>query len=336
MTAADHLTAEEVATALRTMWRIRGFEEAVRRLHGAGRLPGFMHVAVGQEAVPAGVGLVLRKEDLTTSPHRNHGHVIAKGASLSAMFGEMFGRAGGLCRGKGGSLHFADVERGAMGANGIVAAGMPIALGLAFAGARQGLDRVVVAYVGDGALVNGTSHETLNLAALWRAPLVIVREDNQYAESTPRRDYQAIPDVVRHVESYGIAARDVDGMDVEDVTRAARWAVDHARMGRGPAFLQCATYRWYGHNIGDPGAYRSQDEVAAWKERDPVAILARRAVERGIVSMAGLTAMEAQVQQEVDDGIAAAQAMADPPDAWALEDLFTTPALAGLAGGDRP
>lgn len=336
MTASHHLVATEVRAALRTMLRIRGFEEAVRRLHGEGRLPGFMHVAVGQEAVPTGVGLALRPDDLTTSPHRNHGHVIAKGSSLIPMFGEMFGRAGGLCRGKGGSLHFSDVAHGAMGANGIVAAGMPIALGLAFAGVRQGLDRVVVAYVGDGALVNGTSHETLNLAALWRVPLVVVREDNQYAESTPRRDYLAIPDVVRHVESYGIVARDVDGMDVEEVAHAARWAVDHARSGLGPAFLQCATYRWYGHNIGDPGAYRSPDEVAKWRARDPVDVVRARALERGVATMEQVASLEAEVRREVDDAIAEAEAMPEPPEEWAFEDVFTTPSLARLAGANRP
>jgi TPP-dependent pyruvate/acetoin dehydrogenase alpha subunit len=318
------------------MWLIRGFEEAVRALHGRGRLPGFMHVSVGQEAVPAGVTLALRPSDLTTSPHRNHGHVIARGAPVDRMFAEMLGRATGLCRGKGGSLHLAHAASGAMGANGIVAAGMPIALGLALGHARQGRDTVVVAYVGDGAIATGTSHETLNLAALWRVPLVVVREDNQYAESTPHRDYQAMPDVVRYVESYGMPARAVDGNDVEAVAAAARWAVGHARGGGGPAFLQCATYRWYGHNIGDAGAYRPAGEVAAWRARDPIALLRERLVERGAATDAALETIEDEVAAAIAAAIEVAGAAPEPPGAWAFEDVFADPALHGLAGADRP
>lgn len=330
------LAPDDIRRAYTTMLLIRGFEEAVRTLHSRGELPGFMHVSIGQEAVPAGVSLALRPDDLVTSPHRNHGHVIAKGAPLEGMFGEMLGRAGGLCRGKGGSLHITDVARGAMGANGIVAAGMPIAVGLALALSRQGRDAVAVAYVGDGAIANGTSHEALNLAALWRLPVVFVREDNQYAESTPRRDYQAMPDVVAHVASYGIAARAVDGNDVEAVADAARWAVGHARDGRGPAFLQCATYRWYGHNIGDPGAYRPVDEVESWRQRDPVATLAARAIERGVADPGELAAIEQTCARRIEDAIALARAMPEPEPASAFEDVYATPGFAALTGARHP
>jgi len=338
MTADDvvSLVPDEMLAAYRIMSLIRAFEESVRTLHGLGKLPGFMHVSVGQEAVPVGVTLALRQADLITSPHRNHGHVIAKGAPVEGMFAEMFGKAGGLCRGNGGSLHIADVSVGAMGANGIVAAGMPIALGLALGHARQGRDTVVVAYVGDGAIANGTSHESLNLAALWHAPVVFVREDNQYAESTPTSDYLAVPDVLAHVESYGIPARGVDGNDVEVMAQAARWAVDHARSGRGPAFLQCQTYRWYGHNIGDPGAYRPQHEVDAWMARDPIAVLRRRALERGVASDAALDAIDAAVRLRIASAIAAAEQAPEPPVSWAFEDVFSTPDLIRLTGIDRP
>jgi acetoin:2,6-dichlorophenolindophenol oxidoreductase subunit alpha len=330
------LAADEARRAFATMWLIRAFEEAVRTLHGKGRLPGFMHVSVGQEAVPTGVSLALRPTDLTTSPHRNHGHVIAKGAPVDGMFAEMFGRAAGLCRGKGGSLHIAHAATGSMGANGIVAAGMPIALGLALGHARQGRDTVVVAYAGDGAIANGTSHEALNLAALWRVPIVFVREDNQYAESTPHSHYQAMPDVLAYVETYGIEGRAIDGNDVEAVAEAARWAVDHARSGRGPAFLQCATYRWYGHNIGDTGAYRPADEVEAWRARDPIVILQRRLLDRGDATEADIEAIKAAAQERIDTAIAAAEASADPPERWAYDDVFTSPALRRLTGPDRP
>jgi TPP-dependent pyruvate/acetoin dehydrogenase alpha subunit len=336
VTAVPPLGGEDLLAAYRTMCLIRAFEEAVRALHGRGLLPGFMHVSVGQEAVPAGVSLALRPSDLVTSPHRNHGQVIAKGAPVEGMFAEMFGKATGLCRGKGGSLHIADVRVGAMGANGIVAAGMPIALGLALGHRRQGRDTVVVAYVGDGAIAGGTSHETLNLAALWRLPLVVVREDNQYAESTPHRDYQAMPDVVAYVESYGVAARAVDGNDVEAVADAATWAVEHARSGAGPAFLQCDTYRWYGHNIGDTGAYRPAGEVDAWRARDPIAIAASRAIERGVAGPDVLASIEADVAGRIDAAIEAARAAPDPAPGSAYEDVHASPELLGLAGANRP
>lgn len=325
---AAPLASDALAGAYATMTLIRAFEEAILRLHRRGRLPGFMHVSVGQEAVPVGVCLGLRPDDQTTSPHRNHGHVIAKGASVEAMMAEMYGRAGGLCRGKGGSLHMADVSRGAMGANGIVAAGMPIAAGLALGSVRSGLERVVVAFVGDGAIANGTSHETLNLASLWRLPLVIVREDNQYAESTPVAEYQAIDDVVAYARSYGLAAEAVDGNDVEAVAAAAQRAVARARAGDGPTFLQCLTYRWYGHNIGDPGAYRPEGEVEDWKRRDPLQLVRRRMLQRGIATAAEMDEIDAAAAARVERAAKTAEAMPEPAAAAALEDVFATPAIA--------
>ncbi len=333
--SAPTLGTEDLVRAYRTMGLIRAFEEAILRLYMQGKLPGFMHVSVGQEAVPAGVCLALGEDDVTTSPHRNHGHVIAKGAPLEAMMGEMFGRAGGICRGKGGSLHIAHVPSGAMGANGIVAAGMPIAAGLALGYRRAGEDRVVATFVGDGAIANGVSHETLNLAALWRLPLVIVREDNQYAESTPRSGYQSMPDVVRYAASYGMTAEAVDGNDVEAVAAAAGRAVARARAGDGPTFLQCVTYRWYGHNIGDQGAYRPDHEIRSWKERDPIALARERAIERGI-DESELDAIDAHVAARIDAAIDAAEAMPEPPLEWATEDVFSTPEMNERVVGPHP
>lgn len=334
--APGRLDGIELVQAYRTMALIRAFEEAVLALYKQGKLPGFMHVSVGQEAVPAGVCLALRADDVTTSPHRNHGHVIAKGAPIGAMMAEMFGRAGGICRGKGGSLHIAHAAVGAMGANGIVAGGMPMAAGLALGYRMAGHDRVVVAFVGDGAIANGTSHETLNLAALWRLPLVIVREDNQYAESTPRHAYQAMPDIVRYAESYGMAAEAVDGNDVEAVAAAARSAVRRARAGDGPTLLQCETYRWYGHNIGDAGAYRPSEEVERWRARDPMGILRQRALERGAATEAELDGIGEEVDATLKLAIEAAVAMPEPPPEWATEDVFATPGMNDRVLGARP
>src|SRR5215207_2232599 len=225
------LTRDELVQAYGTMRLIRAFEEAIRRLHGQGELPGFMHVSVGQEAVPVGISLRLRRDDLITTTHRGHGDMIAKGAQVEGMIAEIFGRAGGLCRAKGGSMHVADVAVGALGANGIVAAGMPIAVGAGLSLRRQGRDGVVVAYSGDGAIANGAAHEALNMAALWRVPVVFVRVNNRYAESTPIADYLGAPDVVRFVEGYGLAVERVDGNDVEAVADAAERAVARGRAG---------------------------------------------------------------------------------------------------------
>lgn len=328
------LTADQLASGYESMLLIRGFEESIRRLHGLGKLPGFMHVSVGEEAVPAGVSLALRPDDLITWPHRNHGQVIAKGVPVEPMFAEVYGRVGGTCRGKGGSLHIARVDHGVLGANGIVGAGLPIAVGAALAIRRQGRDQVVVAYAGDGAIAGGASHEAFNMAALWHLPVVFVREDNQYAESTPHDDYQDMPDPVRYVEGYGIQAEAVDGNDLEAVAAAAERAVRHARAGAGPAFIQCATYRWYGHNIGDPGAYRPTDEVASWKARDPIASVRRRlAIDEAMERRLGK--IEAEVTERIERAIAWAEAQPEPPAEWALEDVCSEPGFAHLAGGVR-
>ena len=251
------------------------------------------------------------------------------------MFAEMLGRAAGLCRGKGGSLHITHVATGSMGANGIVAAGMPIALGLALGKARQGSDTVVVAYAGDGAIANGTSHEALNLASLWRLPIVFVREDNQYAESTPHSDYQAMPDVTPTWRAMASRAGRSTAM-MSRPSPTPRGGLSSTPIGSGPTFLQCATYRWYGHNIGDAGAYRPADEVEAWRARDPIAILRRRLLDRGDATEADVQAIEADVQERIEAAIIAAEAAADPPDGWAYDDVYTTPALRRLTGADGP
>ena len=326
------LTVQQQLRGYETMLLIRGFEESIRKLHGRGKLPGFMHVSVGQEAVPTGVSLMLREDDVITAPHRNHGDVIAKGVPVEGMFAEVYGHVGGTCRAKGGSLHIASVAHGVLGANGIVGAGLPIAVGAALALKRQGGDRVAVAYAGDGAIATGASHEALNMAALWKVPLVFVREDNQYAESTPHSAYQSMPDVVRYVEGYGIPAEAVDGNDLEAVADAASRAVARAREGGGPGFLQCATYRWYGHNIGDVGAYRPKEEVAAWKARDPIEHVRRRLVESGDATTTELDAVDAAVNERIARAIAWAEAQPEPPPEWAREDVFSDPQFAPLAG----
>ncbi len=330
------LTREELVEAFRTMRLIRAFEEAIRRLHGAGELPGFMHVSVGQEAVPVGISLRLRRDDLITTTHRGHGDMIAKGAAVEGMIAEIFGRDGGLCRAKGGSMHVADVAVGALGANGIVAAGMPIAVGAALSLKRQGTDRVVVAYNGDGALANGAAHEALNMASLWRLPVIFARVDNRYAESTPAAEYLGIPDVVRFAEGYGLAAERVDGNDVDAVADAAARAVERGRAGGGATFLQLETYRRYGHNIGDTGKARPDEEVAHWLARDPVDLLAARLTAAHGIAADELERMGAEQEARMEAAIAAARAMPEPPEAWAFEDVHAdADVIAAIGGGLR-
>ena len=314
------------------MQLIRHFEEAIRELHGEGKLPGFMHVSVGQEAVPVGVSLALRSDDYIATTHRGHGDVIAKGVEVEGMFAELFARTGGICRAKGGSMHITDFSKGVLGAFSIVAAGLPIAVGAALAMRRRGRDTVAVAHFGDGAIAQGATHEAMNMAALWDLPVVFVRHNNQYAESTPKADYQGMPDVVEFASSYGMAAQEVDGNDVEAVFLAASEAVERARSGGGPTFLECLTYRWYGHNIGDPGAGRPDDEVAAWRARDPIAAWRRALVDRIGVEERRLAQIDEEVARRIAAAIEAAEAMPEPPLEWALEDVYSDQDVAAAIG----
>ena len=327
------LRKEELVQAYGTMRLIRSFEEAIRRLHGQGELPGFMHVSIGQEAVPVGVSLRLRGDDLITTTHRGHGDMVAKGAQVEGMIAEIYARDGGLCRAKGGSMHVADTSIGALGANGIVAAGMPIAVGAALTQKRLGRDTVVVAYNGDGALANGTAHEALNMAALWRLPVVFARVNNQYAESTPVSDYLGVPNVVRFAESYGLAAERVDGNDVVAVADAAERAVARARAGEGATFLECETYRTYGHNIGDTGQARPPDEVDRWLARDPVALLEAWLRDEHGVGQDELDRIGAEQEARMERAIEAARAMPEPPDEWAFEDVYSERSVIAAIGG---
>lgn len=266
-TRLDRTTALDLYTR---MVRIRQFEEKAARLYEQGLLPGFLHSSVGQEAVAVGVCGALRKDDYITSTHRGHGHIIAKGAGLDRMFAELYGRETGFNRGLGGSMHIMDFELGVLGANGIVGAGIPIAAGAGLSIQLRGTDQVAVAFFGDGAINTGAFHEGINLAAIWDLPCVFVCENNLYAESTPQEYVLRIPALTERARGYGIPGELVDGNDLVAVYDAARRAVERARAGKGPTLLECRTYRWYGHYIGDPAVYRPQEEVEYWKARDPI------------------------------------------------------------------
>jgi acetoin:2,6-dichlorophenolindophenol oxidoreductase subunit alpha len=252
------------------MSKIRQFETAAERLQASGVMDSALHLSIGQEAVAAGVCDVLRRSDLIATTHRGHGHCIAKGGELAPMMGELFARTGGYCGGKSGSMHIADPASGILGANAIVGAGIPIALGAALTFQQQGTDNVAVAFFGEGAVAEGVFHESLNVAALWQLPIIFVCENNGYAEMTPVSVHLASTSVAAFGGPYGVTASTVDGNDVLAVRAAAQAAAGRARDGGGPVLLEARTYRWRGHYQGDPETYRSREEVEQWRERDPL------------------------------------------------------------------
>lgn len=256
-----------------TMTRIRHFESTAERLHAAGALDSGLHLSIGQEAVAAGVCDVLRRTDLIATTHRGHGHCLAKGGRFAPMLGELFSKKGGYCGGKSGSMHIADPASGILGANAIVGAGLPIAVGAALALQQLHTDAVAAVFFGEGAVAEGSFHESLNIAALWSLPVVFVCENNGYAEMTPVSTHLASTDVSVYAAPYGIPGETVDGNDVLAVRDAAGQAVDRARRGDGPTLLQAHTYRWRGHYQGDPEIYRTREEVNEWRARDPLRVL---------------------------------------------------------------
>src|SRR5262249_8351678 len=245
------LSRDRLLETYRTMRTIRSFEQTLNELSQAGRVPGFLHLYAGEEAVAAGVSIGLGDNDYVASTHRGHGHAIAKGVDLNAMMAEIFGKSSGVCKGKGGSMHIADVEKGMLGANGIVGGGIPLACGAALTAKTLGTGGVAVCFFGDGAANQGTFHEGLNLAAIWNLPVIFVCENNGYAESTPVRYHCAASDIANRASAYEIPGVVVDGLDVFAVYEAAQEAIGRARRGEGPSLLEAKTYRFYGHFQGD-------------------------------------------------------------------------------------
>lgn len=306
----------------RQMVRIRRFEETVAALFVEGSLPGFIHAAIGQEAVPVGVCSNLRDDDLITSTHRADADFLAKGGTMNSLMAELFGKATGCCRGKGGSMHIADFSHGIIGANGIVGGSLPIANGLALSAQMRGTDQVVVAFFGDGATNQGTFHEALNLAAVWNLPVVFVCSNNLYGQSTPQSVHQKITDIALRAQSYGMPGVTVDGNDVVDVYAISADAVQRARSGGGPSLVECKTYRWLGHYVGDSGDYRPDDEVKAWKARDPIVNLRTRLLFGQTVHEDDLQAIEREAEDELAEALRFARESPEPPLESAFEDVF--------------
>jgi pyruvate dehydrogenase E1 component alpha subunit len=319
-----NLTKEQALDLLRQMWEIRMFEDKVYELLGRDLIKGASHLYAGEEAVAVGAISVLRDDDLITSTHRGHGHCHARGASLAKteearqehynkMMAELCGRTTGYCLGRGGSMHIADVEKGNLGATGIVGGNIPVATGAGLAQKLLDTDRVVLCFFGDGASNTGNFHESLNLAALWNLPVIYIVENNLYGMSVPVEKAAARLDIAHRACAYGIPGEAVDGMDVLAVRQSVSKAVKRARRGEGPSLIECKTYRWYGHSISDPRKYRTKEEEAAWKARDPIPAFATRLVEAGIVTEAEMEDLEEKVKEEIEEATEFAFNSPTPP-----------------------
>lgn len=296
----------------RTMLLIRHFEEAVRSLASAGAVPGLAHLCAGQEATNVGAIAALDKRDMIASHHRGHGHCLAKGSDVTGLLAEILGRETGLCGGRSGSMHVFDLENGNLGTNGIVGGGIPLAAGAALAARARGSNEVFVCFFGDGALNQGLLHECMNMAAIWKLPVLFVCENNGYGEFTAIDDVTAGPSITGRGEVFGIPSRMVDGMDVRAVHGAAARAAAHARAGKGPSFIVCNTWRFGGHHVGDKQDYKADAETKRWLARDPILKSAKRLIADGLASPARLKAMETRVNALVRDAVEQARGAPEP------------------------
>lgn len=316
------LPAERLRAMLTTMLLIRAFEEKAEELYGLGRVHGTMHLSIGQEAVAVGVCAALRPDDYILSTHRGHGHCIAKGADVRRMMAEFLGKETGYCRGRGGSMHIADVEGGNLGANGIVAGGLPIATGVGLSIQVRGSGQVCVAFFGDGAANEGAFHESLNLASIWDLPVVFVCENNQYAMSMPVRRSMRVERISDRACAYGIPGCTVDGMDVLAVFEAASEAVARARAGGGPTLLECVTYRYRGHSRSDRQRYRTREEVERWRAQDPIQRLRRHLEGQGVLQPGEFDALASAAREQVEEAVRFAEASPEPDPSTLLEDVY--------------
>ncbi len=322
------VTKDKLLKMYRTMQTIRHFEERLRDLFKEGKVPGFVHVSIGEEASATGACAALTDSDYITSTHRGHGHLLAKGGRLKPMMAELFGRATGYCKGKGGSMHIADFSIGILGANGIVGAGLPIATGAGLAAKMRKSGQVALCFFGDGASNEGTFHESLNIASSWKLPVVYVCENNLYGEFTAGKDVTSVKDIADRARGHDMPGIIVNGNDVVEVYETTTEAVARARRGEGPTLIECKTYRWEGHVVGEEGflgkkSYRPADEIAEWKKRCPLLSFENRYTANGMFNLAELDAIKVEVKREVDEAVQYAIDSPLPAPEDALEDMFS-------------
>jgi len=320
----DAIDVEHWLHAYEQMAKIREFEENANQLYLKALMPGLTHLYSGQEAVAVGVCEVLRRDDYITSTHRGHGHCLAKGASVDLMFAELLGKEAGYCRGKGGSMHIADPESGNLGANAIVGGSAGIATGAAFSAKMRGTDQVAVCFFGEGALGQGVLYEVMNMASLWKLPVIYVCENNLYNEYTHYSEALA-GNVTARAEAFGIHTETIDGQDVQLVYETMQRLVERARRGEGPAFLECLTYRYYGHHVGDINRtyYRSKEEEQDWRDNhDPLKLLAEKLIESNLTDQDVLDRIYADVKSEVEAGVQFAIDASYPDPSQVTEDVY--------------
>ncbi|WP_420645082.1 thiamine pyrophosphate-dependent dehydrogenase E1 component subunit alpha [Candidatus Leptofilum sp.] len=320
--ANSGLTAEQLTDALHKMHQIRFFEEKAESLYVLGKIHGTMHLSIGQEASAVGACLALRSDDYILSTHRGHGHCIGKGAEPRLMMAEFFGKEIGYCRGRGGSMHIADVAGGNLGANGIVGGGIPLSTGVGLSLQMQKKENVCLTFFGDGAANEGAFHESLNLAAIWKLPVVYVCENNQYAMSMPVEKAFPVAQISKRAVAYDIPGVTVDGNDLFAVYEAVKTAVTRARSGEGPSLIESVTYRWRGHSKSDRQRYRTRDEVKAWQAKDPIKRLAQQLAEAGLATKSELAELEAAAKQSIEESVAFAEAADDPDPATILDGVY--------------
>jgi pyruvate dehydrogenase E1 component alpha subunit len=316
------LSPGQLVGMLRTMLMIRQFETRALELYREGAMRGTTHPYIGMEAVAVGACAALRRDDRITSTHRGHGHCLAKGGDPRLMMAELLGKATGYCKGKGGSMHIADVDAGILGANGIVGGGIGLATGAALAAQLAGRDDVTLCFFGDGALNQGILHEAANMAAIWRLPVVYICENNQYAMSARADKFTSVPDPAVRATGYGFPGLSCDGMDVLAVYRTVGGAVARARAGEGPSLVVCVTYRFMGHHVGDPLNYRDKAEVEQWRTRDPIERFRQILAARRILPAKEADALQAGVEREIEEAVAFAKASPEPAVSTLMEDVY--------------
>ena len=317
------LSKDRLLEMYRDMLKIRDFENEITDVYSKGLMPGLAHLYIGEEAVAVGTCANLTEHDFATSTHRGHGHLIAQGADLKKMMAEVLGKEAGYCKGKGGSMHIMDVNKGILGANGIVGAGIPIATGSAYSAKVRGTDQVTVAFFGDAASNQGTFHESINMAAAWKLPVVYVCENNLYGISVDIRKVTAVKDLAIRAKAYGIPGIVVDGNDVLEVYRVTKEAVERARKGEGPTLIECKTYRWKGHHVGDPGTvYRLEKERKEWMDYCPIKTFRERLIREKISSEEELSLIEKDTKEMIKEAVNFAIQSPYPKEEEAFENLF--------------
>lgn len=321
--AIANYSPEQLKEALRKMYLIRKFEEGAEDCYTRGLIHGTMHLSIGQEASAVGSCMALKDDDQITSTHRGHGHCVAKGADVSKMFAEFFGKETGYCKGRGGSMHIADVEKGNLGANGIVAGGIPIAVGAALTSKRLKTNKVVLCFFGDGANNEGAFHESLNMASIWKLPVVFICENNKYGMSTSIERSTSVSNISDRAVAYSMPGVTVDGNDLSAISEAVTNAVARARSGEGPSLVESLTYRWRGHSKSDRNRYRTKEEIADWMSKDPIVRLSTLLQEHAILTDQDVVELERSVDQEIADAIEFAKESPAPLIDEVTRDVYT-------------